>query len=108
MMPPHTISVARPTCWGNRFVVRPDLPVGAPIGSLYVAVRTPDQAVASYRQYLIDHPAIAELSRMELAGFNLGCWCGLCERHRDGKPFGEQCADCAPCHADPLGETANR
>ena len=27
---------------------------------------------------------------------------------KDGKPLGEPCPDCAPCHADPLGIVANR
>lgn len=45
---------------------------------------------------------------IRLRGRDLACWCGLCERHRDGKPFDEACSDCAPCHADVLGEIANR
>ena len=43
-----------------------------------------------------------------LRGNNLACWCGLCARHATtGKPLDEPCADCAPCHVDPLGEIAN-
>lgn len=92
MMPPNTVSVARPTHWGNRFVIRPDLPVGSPIGSLYVAVGTAAQAVASYRQLLTDNPSIAEAARRDLAGRNLACWCRVGE----------------PCHADVLLDFANR
>ena len=42
-----------------------------------------------------------------LRGKDLACWCGLCVAHKDGKPFGEACLDCDPCHADVLGEIAN-
>lgn len=42
-----------------------------------------------------------------LTGKNLACYCRLCERHAiKGKRFGESCADCAPCHADLLGQLA--
>lgn len=44
----------------------------------------------------------------ELRGKNLACFCALCDRHAaTGKPFGEDCPDCAPCHADVLGRRAN-
>ena len=43
----------------------------------------------------------------DLRGLNLACWCKLCDKHADGKPFGEQCPDCAQCHADVLGAIAN-
>lgn len=43
----------------------------------------------------------------QLRGRDLACWCRLCDRHADGKPLGELCADCAPCHADVLLELAN-
>lgn len=44
----------------------------------------------------------------ELRGHDLACWCKLCKKHRDGKPFGVECPDCDPCHADVLGEMSNR
>lgn len=44
----------------------------------------------------------------KLRGMNLSCWCGLCDRHKDGKPLNEACADCEPCHVDVLGEIVNR
>jgi hypothetical protein len=44
----------------------------------------------------------------DLAGHNLACACRLCDRHKAGKPLGDICADCAPCHADVLLELANR
>lgn len=45
---------------------------------------------------------------MSLNGKNLSCWCKLCEKHKDGKPLDEECADCQPCHVDPLGRAANQ
>ena len=42
-----------------------------------------------------------------LAGHDLACWCSLCPAHKDGLPFGVNCPDCAPCHADVLLALAN-
>ena len=42
-----------------------------------------------------------------LRGKDLACWCHLCDAHKDGKPLGVECADCAPCHVDVLLEIAN-
>lgn len=53
------------------------------------------------RQRLLDRIPV-------LRGHDLACWCALCDRHRDGRPVDEPCADCAPCHADVLLERANR
>lgn len=32
----------------------------------------------------------------------------LCDAHKDGKPFDVDCPDCAPCHGDELGRSANQ
>jgi hypothetical protein len=40
--------------------------------------------------------------RRELRGKDLCCWCKLCPRHAQGRPWDEQCDDCAPCHVDIL------
>ena len=42
-----------------------------------------------------------------LRGKDLFCWCKLCDNHAAGKPFGEDCAACDPCHCDVLGQVAN-
>lgn len=42
-----------------------------------------------------------------LRGKNLACWCHLCAGHAGGKPLGEHCDDCEPCHVDVLLELAN-
>ena len=84
-MPPDCISVARPTKWGNPFIV------GHFVGMLptlaYVEV---DQglAVALYRAWVIEQ----ELDLEPLRGHDLACWC---------KPTDL-------CHADVLLELANR
>ncbi len=47
--------------------------------------------------------------RRFLGGKNLSCWCDLCPTHKEkGKPLGVVCAECDPCHVDPLLEIANR
>jgi hypothetical protein len=43
----------------------------------------------------------------DLRNKNLSCWCKLCEKHKDGKPLNEDCAECSPCHVDSLGKAAN-
>jgi len=110
-MPPNTIYVGRPTKWGN--------PFAAPILG-----RKPEDrhaAVDAFRRWwegrgwingrLLYPDDMSRLVRSiaadELRGKNLACWCSLCDRHRDGKPMGVKCSDCAPCHADILIERAN-
>jgi hypothetical protein len=52
-------------------------------------------------------PARGEIAAL-LAGRNVACWCALCPAHAvAGRPIGLACPDCAPCHADTLGEIAN-
>ena len=99
-MPPNTVKVDRSTKWGNRY---------RPGGSVFRAkgfgkVRDASEAVELFRRLQL--PSMSDVAR--LRGQNLGCWCGLCERHRDGKPFDVECPDCAPCHADALGQSANQ
>ena len=78
-MPPNTVSVARPSPWGNPWRVG-------------VHCETAAEAVTLYRSYLAG-PAktVAEAARKELRGKNLACFCPL---H-------------LPCHADVLLELAN-
>ena len=49
---------------------------------------------------------MGEYAAIALRGYDLVCWCGLCEAHRDGLPVGVKCPDCPPCHADVLLELA--
>lgn len=91
-MPPNTVSVARPSKWGNPF-------------------RGPNAAanVRDFRNWVLSLLASGTgYPLRELRGKNLACWCTLCdEHHKDGLPLGVKCDDCAPCHADVLLELAN-
>ena len=84
-MPPNTVSVARPSKWGNPFKVGDEHPEhGGPI--------TPMEAVRLYRDRLL-HLALFERTPPidDLRGKNLACWCALD----------------APCHANVLLRLAN-
>lgn len=99
-MPPNTVKVDRSTRWGNSYRIG---------GSVYRErgfgkIRDATDAVDMFRRREVRHlSGIAQLR-----GKNLACWCQLCEAHRDGRPFDVECPDCAPCHADVIGEVANR
>jgi hypothetical protein len=108
-IPPNTIKVDRSGRFGNIYKV----------GLVACGCRSADEcdhnsfrratqaeAVEAFRDIPRSPKAVASL-RAALRGHNLGCWCKLCERHAAGKPFGEPCPECAPCHADVLGEIAN-
>ncbi len=98
-MPPNTVSVARPSKWGNPFVIErgvdgymvrygpPGRDLGIRVGDLSLdeARRV---AADGYRYLLL----IWRFPLEELRGKNLACYC----------PLGE------PCHADVLLELANR
>jgi hypothetical protein len=98
-MPPNTVYVGRPTRWGNPVEV--------------TEVQTRDKVVEAFKRWLAgiwgdgNGLAVAKAAAIELRGKDLACWCHLCDRHKDGKPFGEHCDECAPCHADITGEIAN-
>ncbi|MFC8732156.1 DUF4326 domain-containing protein [Luteimicrobium sp. NPDC057192] len=89
--PEGAIVVARPSRWGNRFVVGSEYEDNS--GRRFV--RTAEDAVRDYRRWLTRSGMVdAILARKhlpELRGHDLACWC---------KP-GD------PCHADVLLELAN-
>lgn len=92
-MPKGAIYVGRPTKWGNPFVHG-----------------GPDLCVRLYRQSIGNNLwtwANEYDIQKELRGKDLACWCRLCEKHKDGKPWDESCTACAPCHADVLLEISN-
>jgi hypothetical protein len=80
-MPPNTVSVARPTKWGNPFRV----------GDATI----PDarEAVHRFRRWIADKMVVGPPppDPSELRGKNLACWCPLNQ----------------PCHATVLLELAN-
>lgn len=88
------VNVARPSKWGNPFVVGKDGTrqdyVGfyaAMVNGYAALTRTPRV------EQLIEAGAYVRKNYPELKGKNLACWCAL-----DGKP----------CHADVLLDLANR
>lgn len=98
-MPANTVKVARPTKWGNPFVIGGANSLSALYawrkwldGAKRVCVPTRAVAVAAYRDYLRWQIHTGALNISELRGRNLACFC---------KP-GE------PCHADVLLEIANQ
>lgn len=150
-LPPNTVTVTRPSVWGNPFEVDSPCVAWAAIGMGFGDTPRGRQlaAVALYRRHIngdvfptepgapdlpirpvgMDWRALIDQAQRVALGFlaltlpadfpprpdvkplrgkNLACFCRLCERHQAGKPFAETCPDCDPCHADPLGEAANR
>ena len=72
----------------------------------FTKIETAAQATEWFAEYRRRYP-YSEARLAEIRGKNIMCWCALCDRHKDGKPLNVACADCAPCHADPLGRIAN-
>lgn len=85
-MPPNTVYVGRPTKWGNPFCEIDDY--GRPC-----AKKSAEEFKAWLESPYSDERAfdINHLSKTELRGKNLACWCPLDK----------------PCHADVLLEIAN-
>ena len=90
-MPPNTVSVARPSKWGNPFRVAQTR--GEQIDELIVSGHAYDEtdAVYDYRQHITSRLRTEPHCLDELRGKNLACWCPLD----------------VPCHADVLLEIAN-
>jgi len=87
--PPGAVVVARPSRWGNPFVV------GRRAGG--VLVRDRAHAVQLYRQLMAASPERCAAARDQLAGRDLACWC----------PLQDAAGNRGPCHADVLLEIAN-
>jgi hypothetical protein len=88
-MPENTVSVCRPSKWGNPFKIGGVADCVAP--SEYYVAHTQAEAVRLYREFVTEHPAVVDEIRRELRGKNLACYC---------KPG-------TPCHADVLLDLAN-
>lgn len=105
--PENTVSVARPSQYGNPFRMSR---VECELGGLCWEVRGQDlwdqeivvehiddkhaaavTAVALFREHYFTHPIPVGILRADLRGKNLACWCPLDQ----------------PCHADVLLELAN-
>ena len=106
-MPASAVKVCRPGKWGNPYKVASELRCDG----VFMPAITQQQAVDLHRENMKarckSFPSVLEEMKWELGGFDLACWCRLCQGHAVGKPFGVQCDKCDPCHADTLGEMAN-
>ena len=91
-LPEGAVCVTRPGKYGNPFTVEE---YGLKYSILNFRQRT--------RNLLLVNPHAFD----ELRGKDLACWCHLCEKHKDGKPMGVECSDCAPCHVDTFLEIVN-
>ncbi len=90
--PPGCVSCARPSKWGNHITVG-----GSITRELAVQIHRDDMEAAFRHR---PHTRAALIA--ELRGRDLGCWCGLCPQHADGKPLGLACDACGPCHVETL------
>ncbi|MDR6867658.1 hypothetical protein J2Y69_002262 [Microbacterium resistens] len=102
-MPSNTVSVARPTKWGNPFrIEQVECSVGGlcwavSIGNLGVQqhivsqAKARDLAVYLFQSWMEEDDRHGLPDPSPLAGKNLACWCPLDQ----------------PCHADVLLELAN-
>jgi hypothetical protein len=89
--PERAVVVARPSRWGNPYVVGRNVWVMEAQTGGPVPVRDRQHAVDLYRNLLDNAPSFAEAVRAHLAGRDLACWC----------------PDDQPCHADVLLAVAN-
>lgn len=91
------VNVARPTSWGNPFVVGQPVDLrqakrwGWQLGQSTFVAKDNAAAVGRFRACLLKDQAIHDHVKVNLRGKNLACWCGPTDA----------------CHADVLLELAN-
>jgi|SRR6185437_1440566 len=91
-MPENTVCVTRPGKFGNPFVITKKMRPGVQIGITgYFAVRSIEDSIACFCEYVHIKSGMLEAIRSELRGKDLACFCPLDQ----------------PCHADVLLEIAN-
>jgi hypothetical protein len=115
--PPNTVYCGRPGPWGNPFthsdpaVSIEAFRLAALAGSCWGKIEgriVSEINGKTYRGLFLTGRLpewwFSNAVEMNLRGKNLSCWCKLCDRHKDGKPLDEECAECSPCHVDVIGE----
>lgn len=103
-MPSGCIYVGRPGPFGNPFIPGKPIPFGLLPGRKVADAR---HAASLYAGFAPEVEPLVDAAKRELRGRDLACWCQLCHLHQDGKPMGERCPWCDPCHVDTLLEIAN-
>jgi hypothetical protein len=88
-MPANTVSVARPTKWGNPYKIGGTYHRGPAFSGRDAVVQDAADAVRLFRGWVFNLRSADSIP--ELRGKNLACWCKIG----------------APCHADVLLEMAN-
>jgi hypothetical protein len=108
-MPAGAMKIDRSTRFGNPFRIGEDGEAADCVALYCGLLKDGVQFGAAASTTDQERARAAALEGMEhLRGHDLACWCRLCPRHADGKPAGESCRDCSPCHGDVLVEWANR
>lgn len=97
-MPANTLKVDRTTDYGNPYQGSGDGGDRAYLAGLHAEYLKRDMPEVH---------AMRARALVELPGRNLACWCPLCPKHQDGRPYNEPCAACGPCHADNWLNVAN-
>lgn len=119
--PNGVVIVDRRTQWGNpfkiggfylwgdidpnarfKFVYTEALPGHA--DARFTEIKTGEQCIQWFTRWLLFWRTPCDI----LTGKDLACWCHLCPAHVHGLPLGEDCADCAHCHADVWLLAANK
>lgn len=90
-MPPHTVSVARPSRWGNPYRIGPNYDAFACVRQFRISCES-GEILDMAEDGVGSMPVSVEQWLAPLRGKNLACWC----------PIG------TPCHADVLLELATR
>lgn len=97
------VKVDRSTPWGNPFRVGEKNPSGT-------ITKDARHSASLYAGFAPINEYLVSRAQAELRGFNLACWCRMCDLHKSGgQPFtGHRCPFCDPCHCDTLGRISNR
>lgn len=123
--PAGAVVCSRPTKWGNWYrltkvrwhngktvwsVVDVDAPREARHAQAFDReLEARQDAVGAFEEDLDGGyvPEFVDDVKRELAGKSLCCWCRLCPKHKEGRPWDVECSDCPPCHVDILLRVAN-
>jgi hypothetical protein len=81
--PPDAVYIGRPSKWGNPFSHLQN-------SLAQFRTETREEAIAKYKEWILEKPELIEAAKQELRGRDLVCWCSP-----------------KPCHGEVLLEIAN-